>query len=848
MSLKSPNLDDRNFDQLVEEALRYVKENSPLWTDFSPNDPGVVLLELFAALTETMIYRLNRVPEKAYIEFLRLLGVTLNPPVAAVANLEFTLNSPQKKPLQIPSGTKVTLDRSNSRNKPPIFTTLQTVSIPAGETQIKTQGFNCSLSEAEVVGLGTGFPGLSVKVKHKPIVASIGSDLKPIVGIEEKPDQSADREKFIKHKNKAFRVWEEVENFSNLGEREFVYILDHVSGVITFAPSVDLDKTRSKALAAIPSEGSEIRIWYGYGGGIEGNVVANSLTVLKTPIAGVSVINPETAIGGREVETLENALLRGPQDLHSLQRAVTARDFELLALQSSGAVSRAKAITKSMFWKHAPAGTIQVSLVPTLSPNKTVTTEALEAQESSEAKRIIKQELNKRRLLGTTCLVNWVKYKKVKVTADAYVYKGIDTSSIESRILKRLHESINPLPGEENPNGWKFGEPLRVSHIYDIMLKEPDLSYVENVQLHIDSVPDTDTDSIVIDHFQPNTWYSTNSSRLFRTLNNGEGWELISDFSNESIQLIITNKIKAGYLAVVTSEEGIKGSKLYVSADCGSTWQNLAQTVFTINDISWTMRDNSPVLILATDDGLYELTLKANASPVQILVDPNKPTLGFYSVSSSIGIRGTFYVAIVARNLGGVFLSSQGGKSNSFNNIGLEGEDIRVLETQQDSVRTFLWAGTRAAGNEAGKGCFRWELQGASIPQSPINFQKGWQGGSCHCITFKDSLAFAGTHDKGVLWMDISKGEKATWNTPLLECGLPIRDAQRNFFPINAMASQSAQKHLLVGTVKGVYRSNDNGTNYEFISEKVFKNKVTIPETWLFCSGEHEIQVIVDDE
>ena len=43
----------------------------------------MVLVEVFAYLTETMIYRLNRVPEKAYIEFLRLLGVTLLPPAAA---------------------------------------------------------------------------------------------------------------------------------------------------------------------------------------------------------------------------------------------------------------------------------------------------------------------------------------------------------------------------------------------------------------------------------------------------------------------------------------------------------------------------------------------------------------------------------------------------------------------------------------------------------------------------------------------------------------------------------------------------------------------------------------------
>ena len=75
MTLKPPNLDDRNFQQLLEEAKRIIRTECPQWTDLSPGDPGIVILELFAHLTETMIYRLNRLPEKAYVEFLRLIGV-----------------------------------------------------------------------------------------------------------------------------------------------------------------------------------------------------------------------------------------------------------------------------------------------------------------------------------------------------------------------------------------------------------------------------------------------------------------------------------------------------------------------------------------------------------------------------------------------------------------------------------------------------------------------------------------------------------------------------------------------------------------------------------------------------
>jgi len=87
MTLKPHNLDDRNFQQLLEEAKRIIKSECPQWTDLSPGDPGIVILELFAHLTETMIYRLKRLPEKAYVEFLRLIGVKLSPPVAASVTL-----------------------------------------------------------------------------------------------------------------------------------------------------------------------------------------------------------------------------------------------------------------------------------------------------------------------------------------------------------------------------------------------------------------------------------------------------------------------------------------------------------------------------------------------------------------------------------------------------------------------------------------------------------------------------------------------------------------------------------------------------------------------------------------
>jgi hypothetical protein len=73
MPLPLPNLDDRTYADLLEEARALIPSLYPAWTDHNPTDPGIILIELFAWLTEMAIYHLNRVPDASYIAFLRLL-------------------------------------------------------------------------------------------------------------------------------------------------------------------------------------------------------------------------------------------------------------------------------------------------------------------------------------------------------------------------------------------------------------------------------------------------------------------------------------------------------------------------------------------------------------------------------------------------------------------------------------------------------------------------------------------------------------------------------------------------------------------------------------------------------
>lgn len=94
MPLPTPILDDVRFQQIVDEAKKRIIRYCQEWTDYNVSDPGITLIELFAWMTEMLTYRLNRVPEKAYIHFLEMMGIRLQPASSADAELTFYLSVP----------------------------------------------------------------------------------------------------------------------------------------------------------------------------------------------------------------------------------------------------------------------------------------------------------------------------------------------------------------------------------------------------------------------------------------------------------------------------------------------------------------------------------------------------------------------------------------------------------------------------------------------------------------------------------------------------------------------------------------------------------------------------------
>ena len=131
MTLPSPNLDDRSFDDILREAKQKISALCPQWTDHNPSDPGMTLIELMAWMTETILYRLNRVPEKNYIKFLELIGVRLRPAQPARSWVEFKVSpkAPEDALPMILSGTRLSTRSGNG--EPLVFETVDPLNLTA---------------------------------------------------------------------------------------------------------------------------------------------------------------------------------------------------------------------------------------------------------------------------------------------------------------------------------------------------------------------------------------------------------------------------------------------------------------------------------------------------------------------------------------------------------------------------------------------------------------------------------------------------------------------------------------------------------------------------------------------
>jgi predicted phage baseplate assembly protein len=163
MTIATPSLDDRRFQDLVDDAKRLVMDRCPTWTDHNVSDPGVTLIETFAFITDQLLYRLNRVPDRLYVKFLELIGIRLFPPTAARADVTFWLTSPADAVMTIPSATRVATPRGEV-DEPVVFSTstpLEIVPTTLAVVATRAHDVDAMRERTDQLNVGTEFPAFA---------------------------------------------------------------------------------------------------------------------------------------------------------------------------------------------------------------------------------------------------------------------------------------------------------------------------------------------------------------------------------------------------------------------------------------------------------------------------------------------------------------------------------------------------------------------------------------------------------------------------------------------------------------------------------------------------------------
>jgi predicted phage baseplate assembly protein len=265
--------------------------------------------------------------------------------------------------------------------------------------------------------------------------------------------------------------WKPVESFFESGARSRHYLRNPTMGQIHFS-----DGTKGM----MPPEGrnSIYARRYRTGGGVRGNVNSNTLTALTRSIAYIEkVFNPLPAAGGADAETIDEAKVRAPLEIKSRDRAVTAEDFESLALRASTGIARAKCLPSGRHDGH-----VLLVIVPRGDERNPDLTRKLVAP--PELLRYVKNFIDDRRLVSTVLEVVKPAYIEVSIKVTLIRRSVGQGDRVRREIETRLRRYLHPLVGGRDGKGWPFGRSVYKSDLAHIIEDIPGVELIDAITIY----------------------------------------------------------------------------------------------------------------------------------------------------------------------------------------------------------------------------------------------------------------------------------------------------------------------------------------------------------------------------
>ncbi|BCJ56019.1 putative baseplate assembly protein [Actinoplanes sp. NBRC 14428] len=316
----------------------------------------------------------------------------------------------------------------------------------------------------ELLGEAEGVPGQRLTVARPPVVA----DDVPLV-VEVAGDDG-------------WVPWTEVEGFGRSEPFDRHFTVERTSGEIVLGPAVRQADGTLRQYGAVPAVGSRIRVrQYRTGGGRQGNVARRALSVLRTSIPYISMVeNRGPAAGGVDGESVDEARLRGPVALRAQDRAVTAADYELLARQAAPGAARVRALPAG---DGSDAGGVRLLVVPAVAPDDTGRIPFEDLVPGDAMLATIADHLETRRPIGARLAVEPPFYQGVTVVARLLPRPDASVVRLRARAEEALYTYLDPLRGGPDGGGWPFGRPVHTGEVFGVLQRLPGVEVVEDVRL-----------------------------------------------------------------------------------------------------------------------------------------------------------------------------------------------------------------------------------------------------------------------------------------------------------------------------------------------------------------------------
>jgi hypothetical protein len=289
--------------------------------------------------------------------------------------------------------------------------------------------------------------------------------------------------------------WKLVDDLNMYGPDDPVYVYDAASARLRFGDGV-------RGRLPIPKDPSSVTVSYQVGGGAAGNL-GSSLPWEFVEAAPINIWNVVPASGGVDAEKLLSVRQRAPEQLKATTRAITASDFEQLAVETPGtSVARAHAAIgrHPFFPNQVVPGAITLFLVPDVPRNADESPDYGNPKPPSgglfvdaPTREAVAAYLAKTRMVASEVFVEPAAFRPVTISLSITASPS-DTGALRTSIEQALQTYFDPLIGGDDGNGWPFGGFVRPSSLLRITQKVlGDQGTVDSVSITLDDVVPKDT-------------------------------------------------------------------------------------------------------------------------------------------------------------------------------------------------------------------------------------------------------------------------------------------------------------------------------------------------------------------